>query len=189
MDKIGNGVLAICAVVCIAAAFIGSFGIPGLALGTAVTVNAPEYVEGTFNVTIDVESITNFNSGQFDLSFDSHVVNVTGVADGSIGGETVPVDRWELMEEDRIRVIPDLSGIAGVNGSGYLAEIGFDVVGSRGERSVLDISDGMLVDTEADAIPAAWIDAEITVGVDEGYRTGHVPEHLWHAQRNNRSLR
>ena len=74
-DKIGKNVLARCAVVCIAAAFIGSFGIPCLALGTEVTVNAPEYVEGTFNATIDVDSIRNFNSAQFDLSFDSDVVN------------------------------------------------------------------------------------------------------------------
>jgi hypothetical protein len=75
---------------------------------------------------------------------------------------------WEFLEEDRIRVILDLSGIAGVNGSGYLAEINIDVVGgSQGDKSVLDISNGMLVDTGADEIPAEWIDAEITVGVEE----------------------
>jgi hypothetical protein len=34
-----------------------------------VRVNAPEYVAGTFNATIDVDNVTDFNSGQFDLSF------------------------------------------------------------------------------------------------------------------------
>ena len=99
-NKIGRGVLAICAVVCIAAAFIGSFSILGLALGTAVTVNAPEYVEETFNATIGGDSITNFNAAQFNRSFDSRVMHVTGAADGCIEGETVPVDRWELMDEN-----------------------------------------------------------------------------------------
>jgi hypothetical protein len=31
-------------------------------------VNAPAYVDGTFNATIDVANVTGLNSGQFDLS-------------------------------------------------------------------------------------------------------------------------
>ena len=129
-----------------------------------VRVNAPEYVEETFTATIGVDSITDFNSGQFDLSFDSSVVNVTDVVDGSLDGETIPVDGWSFVDEDTIRVILDVSGIAGVNGSGNLAKISFEVVGMGGDRSVLDISDGMLVNTEAEEIPAEWIDDEIIVG-------------------------
>ena len=131
---------------------------------TDVTVNAPAYVEETFTATIDVDSITDLNSGQFDLSFDASVVNVTDVEDGSLDGETIPVDRWEIIDGDTIRVILDVSGIVGVNGSGNLAKIRFEVVGMGGDRSVLDISDGMLVNTEAEEIPAEWIDDEIIVG-------------------------
>ena len=129
-----------------------------------VTVNAPEYVEGTFDASIDVDSVTNFNSGQFDLAFDSSVVNVTDVGDGSIDGATIPVSDWERLDNDTIRVILDVSGIAGVNGSGNLATISFEVVGKAGAKSVLDISDGLLVNTEAEAIPAEWIDDEVIVG-------------------------
>jgi hypothetical protein len=61
-------------------------------------------------------------------------------------------------------VILDVSGIAGVNGSGNLATISFEVVGKAGDKSVLDLSDGLLVNTEAEAILAEWIDDEVLVG-------------------------
>ena len=56
-----------------------------------VLVNAPEHVAGTFNATIDVVNVTDFNSGQFDLSFNSSVVNVTEVKEGEIDGVAVPI--------------------------------------------------------------------------------------------------
>jgi hypothetical protein len=129
-----------------------------------VSVNAPEYVEGTFDASIVVDSVADFNSGQFDLSFDSSVVTVTDVADGSLGGETIPVSAWACVDNDTIRVILDVSGIAGINGSGNLATITFAVVGKTGAKSVLDISNGLLVNTEAESIPAEWIDDEVIVG-------------------------
>jgi hypothetical protein len=131
-----------------------------------VEVNAPELVEigGSFEASIDVDSIADFNAGQFDLSFDSTIVNVTDVADGKLDAETIPVDKWEFVDEGTIRVILEVSGIAGVNGSGNLATISFEVVGMGGDRSVLDISDGMLVNTDAEAISAEWIDDKVIAG-------------------------
>ena len=168
-DKIEKSVLVKGAVICIAIATISFSLIPGLAAqGTGdtvnVTVNAPEYVEGTFNASVDVDSVADFNSGQFDLAFDSSVVNVTDVVDGSLDGEAIPVSDWERLDNDTIRVILDVSGIAGVNGSGNLATISFTVVGAAGAKSVLDISKGLLVNTEAEAIPAEWIYDEVIVG-------------------------
>ena len=170
--KIGKSVLARSAVICIAAAIIciGSLAIPSVVAeqtsDTVVTVNAPETAKAgeTFVVSIDVDSVTDFNSGQFDLSFDANVVNVTDVANGSLNGETIPVDKWERMDEDTIRVFLAVSGIAGVNGSGNLATISFAVVGMGGDRSVLDISEGLLGNTEAEEIPAVWVDDEVIVG-------------------------
>jgi hypothetical protein len=131
----------------------------------SVSVNAPAYVEGTFEATIDVDNITDFNSGQFDLSFNSSVVNVTDVGDGSVDGETISVDEWVFVDKNKIRVILDVPGITGIKGAGYLANINFEVVGQSGDKSVLDISEGMLVNTEAEEIPAEWIDTEMTVKV------------------------
>lgn len=170
-EKIGSGVLVSGVVICIAAAIIGSLTISGLAAqqtGDAVnvSVNAPAYVEEgeIFDVTIDVDNVTDFDSGQFDLSFDSSVVNVTDdVADGSLDGVTIPVD-WEFADEDTIRVILNVPGITGVNGTGNLAKIRFAVVGETGDRSELDISDGLLWDKEGAEILAEWIDEEVIVG-------------------------
>ena len=80
--KVEKSVLVSGVVICIAVAAISFSLSSGLAAqGTGdivnVTVNAPEYVEGTFNASIGVDNITDFNSGLFDLSFDSSVVNVT----------------------------------------------------------------------------------------------------------------
>jgi len=143
-----------------------------------VSVNAPEYVERSFDASIDVDSITEFNSGQFDLLFDSSVVNVTGVADGSVDGKAIPVSEWERMDNDTIRVILDVSGIAGINGSGNLATISFAVVGETGDKSVLDISNGLLVNTEAEAIPAEWIDDEVIVGPKPVKVSVNAPEYV-----------
>ena len=169
-EKIGSGVLVSGVVICLAAAIIGFSVIPGLAAEQAgdtvnVTVNAPAYVEegGIFDVTIDVDNVTDFDSGQFDLFFDSSVLNVTGVADGSLDGVPIPVD-WEFADEDTIRVILNVPGITGVNGTGNLAKISFAVVGETGDRSELAISDGLLWDKEGAEILAEWIDGEVIVG-------------------------
>ena len=172
-EKIGRSVLAGCVVICIVAAIIGSLAIPGLAAqqteGTVtVTVNAPEKVKAgeTFDATIDVDSIVDFNAGQFDLSFDSSVVKVTDVGDGSLDGAAIPVFMWDFIDSETVRVLLKLSGVEGVSGSGYLAKISFAVVGEPGDRSELDISGGKLVDTEAGEIPAEWIDAEVMVEIE-----------------------
>ena len=182
-DKIGKGVLVRSVVICFAVVAISFSLIPGLtAQGTGdsvnVAVNAPEYVEGTFNASIDVDSVTDFNSGQFDLAFDSSVVNVTDVVAGSLDGATIPVSDWEHLDNDTIKVIMDVSGIAGVNASGNLAMISFEVVGATGDKSMLNISNGLLVNTDAEAILAEWINDEVTVGTIPVQVTVNAPEYV-----------
>ena len=168
--KKGRSVVARCVVVCLVAAFIGclAIAVPGLAAPQAgdtakVTVNAPEYVEETFNVTINVDSVTGLNSAQFDLSFNSSVVNIAEVKDGEIDGEKVPIFNWDFVDADTVRVLVSLPMGVGVNGSGYLAEVVFEVNGKSGDKSKLDISNGLLVDTEAQEMEAEWYGAEVTV--------------------------
>ncbi|RZN32143.1 MAG: hypothetical protein EF813_11975 [Methanosarcinales archaeon] len=137
----------------------------GTSLGTSVTANAPTVVSGTFDATIDVANITNLDSGQFDLSFDPNVVNVTSVDSGNIGGTEVPIDMWRLMDAGRVRVLFRLSGATGVSGSGSLATISFEITGAAGDRSVLNLSDGLLFDTTVDEIPATWTDDDVVISV------------------------
>jgi len=134
-------------------------------IGVPVTVNAPKTVSDAFNATIDIENVTDLDSGQFDLSFDSSVVNVTAVCDGNIGGTTMPISDWRFMDVDTIRALFDLSAVDTVSGSGSLATIDFEIIGSAGDASVLDISNGGLfdLDTYSGGIPATWTDCEVTV--------------------------
>nr|CBH37589.1 hypothetical secreted protein, containing cohesin domain [uncultured archaeon] len=133
------------------------------AQGVEVRVNAPEYVAGTFNVTIDAANVTDLNSGQFDLSFNSSVVNVTEVKAGEIDGVAVPIFMWNFFDADTVRVLISMPMDVGANGSGSLAEIEFEVKGNSGEKSTLNISKEMLVDTKAKKIDAEWYDGEVTV--------------------------
>jgi hypothetical protein len=135
-----------------------------------VTVNAPETVieGGIFDVTVDVDSITEFNGAQFDVSFDSKMVKVNEVTEGSIDGEEISIDMWGGVESGTIRVMPMVAEDIGVNGSGYLAEITFEVKGKEGDDCVLDIADGFLFNNKGEEILADWIgDAQLSVGIKE----------------------
>ena len=145
------------------AAFTVLPAIVSAAQGVEVRVNAPEYVAETFNVTIDVDNVTDLNSGQFDLSFNSSVVNVTEVKEGGIDGVAVPVFDWSFFDADTVRVLVKLPGVEGASGSGYLAEVEFKVKGNSGEKSTLDLSNRQLVDTKAKKIDAEWYGDEVTV--------------------------
>ncbi len=137
----------------------------GVTIGVPVTVNAPKTVSDAFDATISIGNVTDLDSGQFDLSFNSSVVNVSDAHDGNIGGTTVPISDWRFMDPDTIRVLFDLSGADAVSGAGSLATITFEITGSVGDTSVLDISSGELfdLDTYSDGIPAIWTGCEVAV--------------------------
>ncbi len=111
----------------------------------SVAVNAPEFVSGTFEVTIDIEDVTDLDSGQFDLSFDPDVVRFVDVEVGSIDSTEVPIDMFRLMEEGRACVLFNLKGDAVVSGSGYVASIIFETKGVQGDTSTMDLSKCLLV--------------------------------------------
>lgn len=68
----------------------------------------PNPVSGTFDATIYIADVANRDSGQFDLSFDANVVNVTDVDSGSMDGTEIPIDMWRFIDSDTTRVIFNL---------------------------------------------------------------------------------
>ena len=170
----GTGISVLLVLIAIAVAFLTVT--PVIAQEAEVSVNAPEYVEEkeTFEVTIDVESITDFNSGMFDLTFDHKVVKVDDVTDGCIDDTEIPVAMWAPMDSDTIKVMLELSGDTTVSGLGYLARITFKVEGDAGDESALEIAEGELVryvfeDERAtpEAIEVNWNGALVKVAVEE----------------------
>ena len=150
-----------------------------------VRVNAPEYVSDTFEVTIDIEDVTDLDSGNFDLSFDSSVVVVESVEPGIIDDTEIPVPMWRFMDDDTIRVTlnrpgagTDAEGVSdGASGSGYLIKIAFEVVGDIGDTSIIDLSDTsdtferVLADVDSNLITANWFNDNVTVGTSTSAST------------------
>ncbi len=139
------------------------------AAAVTVSVDAPEYVSGNrFYAAIEIDDVDDLDSGQFDISFNSSVVNVTDlgddIEDGEIGDTTVPIENCYFMDANTIRLLFNLPGVGGVSGSGTIATIRFEVIGGDGDTSSLNLSDGLLVDTESDKIPADWVRGMVTLG-------------------------
>ncbi|MEA3323987.1 MAG: cohesin domain-containing protein [Euryarchaeota archaeon] len=145
------------------------------AAATTVSIDAHEYITGNkFDVIIEIDDVEDLASGQFDLSFNSSVVNAIDLDDidemiGEIGGDDVPVEACYFMDTNSIRLLfkPGVSGA--VSGDGSLATIKFEVVGEDGDSSFLNLSDGVLVDKdqeygESNIIPAEWVSGMVTIG-------------------------
>lgn len=143
-----------------------------VAAQTSVNVNAPETMDGDFTVTIEIEDVTDVDSGQFDLHFDATAVNVTGVDDGSVGGTAIPADNW-AVDDGKVKVLFNLPGLDGVSGSGSLATIHFETIVPG--ACEMEISDGLLVNTMAELIPASWDGVESHVGSATTSGTEDVP--------------
>jgi len=171
----------------------------------SVRVNAPEFVSGTFDVTIDIYNVIDFYGGQFDLSFDPDVVNANGVYEGEIDGTTVPIDNKDtyLMEDSRVRVIfniDDEENPEGVSGSGYLASIRFEVVGDDGDVSDIEIYEGLISCYGSDSHPclagnrieqetdADWSGDVVTVGNVGTVTTTSTPVHAATPRSSSSSL-
>nr|CBH36776.1 hypothetical protein, secreted [uncultured archaeon] len=175
LSKVGTAVFLLS----VAIAFVSLAVAPVMAQEdvVTVTVNAPELVveKETFEVTIDVDSITDFNTGLFDLTFDHKVVKVDDVTDGNIDDIAIPIGMWDDMDKGTIRVFFTVPEATGVSGSGYLAKISFNVKGDEGDECVLDIENGFLGNTTAEEIVADWVGGTIKIGKEEGEEEQQPP--------------
>lgn len=127
-------------------------------IDTTVNIGVPANTDGNFDVTIDIKNVIDLDSGQFDLIFDPSAVNYVGIDDGNIDDTTIAID--SAVEENKIKMLFNLPGLDGVSGSGSLATIHFETI-TPGD-CFMELSDGLLVDTMADIIPANWAGVEST---------------------------
>ena len=129
----------------------------------------PEVDEGgSFTAWVNVTWMNIFALGQYDLSYDPSVVELTNVASGKIKNKTVAVDMWGLQppgEQGRVRVLLNVEGTAGVTGAGYLSSLSFDVVGSPCDTSGMAFSNGSLIRADLSDITAVWQDGSMHIQV------------------------
>ena len=123
-----------------------------------VSIEAANVLSGSsdFIAEINIRDVTNFDAANYDATYDPAVLEVTDVTDGLIGGSTIPVAMWRVIKPGDVRLINNVPDLLGVSGSGYLAEIRFHAIGSTGNASLINLSDGILSDTSANEIRATW---------------------------------
>ena len=158
---------------------LSMIGLAGLLLGIAavgrsdavaadavtVSINAPaQVVEGdSFTVTVDITNVTAFDAGQFDVSFDESLIQLDSVTAGLVGTTQIPIALWNEISAGTCRIIVNVPGVPGVNGSGYLAILNFHAASSVAGSSSASLSNGFLNDKLGSEITATWVGDSVDV--------------------------
>ena len=133
--------------------------------GVIISVDAPDTAEpdSDFTANVNIAEVTDFDSCNYDISFDASVLRLDNVASGLIGSTAIPVDVYNEISSGTYRVIQNVPGITGVSGSGYLAVLHFHVIGSGGDSSAISLSNGTLANNMAEEITASWVSDSIDI--------------------------
>ena len=131
--------------------------------GVTITVEAPaEVLEGdSFVARVNVNNVTDLYAAEYTVSFNETVLELVNVTAGEVGGAAFPVMHYNA---DVYKVVQAVANITDpVSGSGYLAELHFNVIGSIGDTSDIDLIGGMLANADAQEIAATWTGASVEV--------------------------
>lgn len=137
--------------------------------GLTVSIDAPAEVSAgsDFTLRVKVGEVVKLDSANYDIEYDPDVVKVVKVANGSISNTSIPIANWQFDPsgiQGKVRIINNIPGLAGVNGSGYLAEVHFQVVGSSGDTSDLEFKgDCVLFNIDVVELPARWVGGSVRV--------------------------
>jgi hypothetical protein len=151
-----------------------------------VSIVAPAEVNpgSSFVANVTVDYVENFNSCGFDVTYDQTIITVTAVTGGEIDGHTVEVGAGDWFyippgpDPGRIRVITGIAGTPGpgVNGTGYIAQIHFNVLGSPCQTSAIHLEGVGMYDYEANRIDTTTVDDSVHVADVLGITTTSLPE-------------
>lgn len=147
-------------------------------LGVYVFINAPDRVVpgSNFTATVDISQVNDFDAASYVVSFNSAVLRLNNVTAGQIGAggnfTSIPVDIWNATSNSTFNVIQNIPGLNGASGSGYLAVLHFQAVGSLSSSSNISLSGGVLSNNLAQGIPAIWIGDVVQVSLQPGDANG-----------------
>jgi hypothetical protein len=141
--------------------------------GVTVSIYAPSGVDpdSGFAASISISEVTGFDACNYDVTFDATVLRLDDVTSGRIGSTEIPVDLYNELSPGTYRVIQNVPGLAGANGSGYLAELQFHVIGAAGDSSTVNPSNGVLSDVTAGEIEATWVEWTVMVATEASQAT------------------
>jgi len=132
-----------------------------------VSIDAPAQAapDSDFTANVNISEVTDFDACNYDVSFDASVLRLDNVTSGLIGSTTIPVDVYNEISSGTYRVIQNVPGLTGVSGSGSLAVLHFHVVGSEGDSSTINLSNGVIASNLAEEIVATWVGGSVEVAV------------------------
>jgi hypothetical protein len=141
--------------------------------GVIVTIDAPAGVapDSDFTAGVSISDVTDFDACNYDIIFDASVLRLDDVTAGLIGSTAIPVDIYNEVAGGTYRIIQNVPGLAGVNGSGYLAELHFHVTGSIGDSSLVSPLNGVLSDITAAEIEATWMEGMVMIATEAAQAT------------------
>jgi hypothetical protein len=181
-----KGILAIVVSLCLALALL-PLSITGANGTLTVGIDAPAEVDpgSSFVAKVTVDSVTDLDTCGFDVTYNQTIITVTNVTGGEIDGHAVevPSDYWSYIppdEEDtgRIRVIATVPGTPapGVTGTGYLAQIYFEVLGSGGSTSNITLERVGMFDWQANPISTTTEGHSVQVSQPTGLTIAFNPK-------------
>ena len=113
-----------------------------------------------FSATVNISQVTNFDSANYDITYDPNIIQVTDVLDGTIGATTIPVDDWGFIPpgiQGTVRIINNVGGAGGVSGTGTLAIINFSVSCTNcGNTTISFTGEDVAFDNESIEIYTTW---------------------------------
>jgi len=141
--------------------------------GVTVSIDTPAGVApgSDFTASISISEVTDFDACNYDVSFDASVLRLDIVTSGMIGSTEIPVDLYNEVTSGIYRIIQNIPGLAGVTGSGYLAELHFHVIGSIGDSSLVGPSNGVISDIAAGEIEATWVEGAVSIATEASQAT------------------
>jgi hypothetical protein len=144
----------------------------------SVSIVAPATVDKSvskeFHVFVNVSTVSNLASAQYDIQYDPKVISYVDATAGNINGANIPVQSKTLVPASKqgiVRIVNLDPGLSGINGEGYLVDIKFRVAGNAGDTSAIsfieistDIHSTLgLADVTAKEIPSTWGNASVTI--------------------------
>jgi hypothetical protein len=149
--------------------FVTVVGIPSLAAAAIISIapTSEEIANGnTFTVDINIGSVTDLYGYQFDVSFNSTILQAVSSSEGSFlttVGSTYFVPGTNDNSNGLLGATADtlLSAVPGVSGSGTLATLTFQAIGSG--TSTLSLGNVQLLDSSLNLIDGIASNGSITV--------------------------
>lgn len=143
----------------------------------AVSIDAPAETEPDSDLTaiVSISNVAAFDAGQFDVSFDESVIRLDNVTGGLVHTTEIPVAVRNKVGQGMYRIVVNVPGVPGVAGSGSLATLRFRAIGSAGDTTSIDLSNGFLNNSSGKEITATWTGGLITLYGGADNQASSVP--------------